>query len=94
MRPENLMLTVRKVLAWRVRKPDLPLLLDSTADIVDAVLQDESGGLEHNALRLVYAAAIQRYDTFLFISQLKALVLFLGPPRCVVLSFVIAPITI
>ncbi|RYN42802.1 hypothetical protein AA0112_g1251 [Alternaria arborescens] len=55
---------VNKVFAWRLRKPDgLPLLLDSTADIVDVVLQDARGGLEHNALRLLYATAISRFVT-------------------------------
>ncbi|KAL1797806.1 hypothetical protein ACET3X_004412 [Alternaria dauci] len=55
---------VNKVFAWRLRKPDgLPLLLDSTADIVDVVLQDTRGGLQHNALRLLYATAISRFIT-------------------------------
>ncbi|KAG9191128.1 hypothetical protein G6011_09216 [Alternaria panax] len=55
---------VNKVFAWRLRKPDgLPLLLDSTADIVDVVLQDARGGLQHNALRLLYATAISRFIT-------------------------------
>ncbi|KAF2273158.1 Las1-domain-containing protein [Westerdykella ornata] len=53
---------VDRVLAWRARKPELPLLLDSTADLVDAVLQDEAG-LEASALRLVYAAAVARFIT-------------------------------
>lgn len=48
------------MLAWRTRKYKIPLLLESTADIVDAVLQDERGMLPHNALRLVYATAISR----------------------------------
>jgi ribosomal biogenesis protein LAS1 len=52
---------VNKVFAWRLRKPDgLPLMLDSTADIVDVVVQDERGGLAHNRLRLLYATALSR----------------------------------
>ncbi|KAF2659679.1 Las1-domain-containing protein [Lophiostoma macrostomum CBS 122681] len=54
---------VHKILTWRIRQPELPLLLDSTADIVDAVLQDERCGLGHNAMRLVYATAISRFIT-------------------------------
>ncbi|KAF1355830.1 Las1-domain-containing protein [Lizonia empirigonia] len=54
---------VNKVLAWRARKESLPLLLDSTADIVDVILQDEKGGLKHNACRLLYATAISRFIT-------------------------------
>lgn len=55
---------VNKVFAWRLRKPDgLPLLLDSTADIVDVLLQDEKVELKHNALRLLYATAISRFVT-------------------------------
>lgn len=50
-----------KVFAWRLRKPDgLPLLLDSTADIVDVLLQEDKADLNHNALRLLYATAISR----------------------------------
>lgn len=57
--------------AWRLRKPDgLPLLLESTADVVDVVLQEESGGLRHNALRLLYAAAISRFVTGLADTQI------------------------
>ncbi|KAF2646203.1 Las1-domain-containing protein [Massarina eburnea CBS 473.64] len=52
---------VNKILTWRIRKHDLPLLLESTADIVDAVVQDERNQLTHHALRLVYATAISRY---------------------------------
>ncbi|KAJ4362295.1 rRNA-processing protein las1 [Neocucurbitaria cava] len=63
---------VNKVLAWRMRKPDgLPLLLDSTADIVDVVLQDERGGLKHNAMRLLYATAISRFVTGLADTQIE-----------------------
>jgi hypothetical protein len=52
---------VNKVFAWRLRKPDgLPLMLDSTADIVDVVVQDERGGLAHNRLRLLYSTALSR----------------------------------
>ncbi|KAF2848123.1 Las1-domain-containing protein [Plenodomus tracheiphilus IPT5] len=55
---------VSKVFAWRLRKPDgLPLLLDSTADISDVILQDERDELKHNALRLLYATAISRVET-------------------------------
>ncbi|KAF2126538.1 Las1-domain-containing protein [Dothidotthia symphoricarpi CBS 119687] len=62
---------INKVLAWRSRKPDLPLLLDSTADIVDVVLQDERGLLAHNALRLLYATAISRFITGLADTQIE-----------------------
>ncbi|CAO2655154.1 Nn.00g102180.m01.CDS01 [Neocucurbitaria sp. VM-36] len=63
---------VNKVFAWRIRKPDgLPLLLDSTADIVDVILQDERGGLKHNALRLLYATAISRFVTGLADTQIE-----------------------
>ncbi|OAL46715.1 Las1-domain-containing protein [Pyrenochaeta sp. DS3sAY3a] len=63
---------VNKVLAWRLRKPNgLPLLLDATVDIVDVVLQDERGGLKHNALRLLYATAISRFITGLLDTQLE-----------------------
>lgn len=48
------------MLAWRARKESLPLLLESTADIVDVILQDEVGDLKHNACRLLYATAISR----------------------------------
>ncbi|KAI4960744.1 hypothetical protein J4E86_002369 [Alternaria arbusti] len=62
---------VNKVFAWRLRKPDgLPLLLDSTADIVDVVLQDARGELQHNALRLLYATAISRFITGLADTQI------------------------
>ncbi|KAF2004308.1 Las1-domain-containing protein [Amniculicola lignicola CBS 123094] len=54
---------VDRVLAWRIRKQELPLLLESTADIVDAVLQDGKGWLQDNALKLVYAGAIARFVT-------------------------------
>ncbi|KAF2745010.1 Las1-domain-containing protein [Sporormia fimetaria CBS 119925] len=53
---------VDKVLAWRARKPDIPLLLDSTADLVHAVLMDEEG-MEMESLRMVYAAALARFTT-------------------------------
>ncbi|KAI2484001.1 cell morphogenesis protein las1 [Pyrenophora tritici-repentis] len=63
---------VNKVFAWRLRKPEgLPLLLDSTADIVDVVLQDERSGLGHNALRLLYATAISRFVTGLADTQIE-----------------------
>ncbi|KAL6704278.1 rRNA-processing protein las1 [Coniothyrium glycines] len=63
---------VNKVFAWRLRKPDgLPLLLDSTADIVDVMLQDERAGLTHNALRLLYATAISRFVTGLADTQIE-----------------------
>ncbi|CAA9959762.1 hypothetical protein PTMSG1_03170 [Pyrenophora teres f. maculata] len=63
---------VNKVFAWRLRKPEgLPLLLDSTADIVDVVLQDERAGLAHNALRLLYATAISRFVTGLADTQIE-----------------------
>ncbi|KAH6876026.1 Las1-like-domain-containing protein [Alternaria rosae] len=62
---------VNKVFAWRLRKPDgLPLLLDSTADIVDVVLQDARSELPHNALRLLYATAISRFITGLADTQI------------------------
>ncbi|KAF2681542.1 Las1-domain-containing protein [Lentithecium fluviatile CBS 122367] len=60
---------VNKILAWRARKLELPLLLESTADIVDAVLQDERGRLGHNVLRMVYATAISRFVTGLSDTQ-------------------------
>ncbi|EUC46235.1 hypothetical protein COCMIDRAFT_93388 [Bipolaris oryzae ATCC 44560] len=62
---------VNKVFAWRLRKPDtLPLLLESTADIVDVILQDGRGGLQHNALRLLYATALSRFVTGLADTQI------------------------
>ncbi|KAL6151571.1 rRNA-processing protein las1 [Exserohilum turcicum] len=62
---------VRKVFAWRLRKPDgLPLLLESTADIVDVMLQDARGSLPHNALRLLYATALSRFVTGLADTQI------------------------
>lgn len=62
---------VSKVFAWRLRKPDgLPLLVDSTADIVDVILQDERAELQHNALRLLYATAISRFITGLADTQI------------------------
>ncbi|KAF1846916.1 Las1-domain-containing protein [Cucurbitaria berberidis CBS 394.84] len=61
-----------KVFAWRLRKPDgLPLLLESTADIVDVLLQDERAELKHNALRLLYATAISRFVTGLADTQIE-----------------------
>ncbi|OSS43346.1 hypothetical protein B5807_11920 [Epicoccum nigrum] len=54
---------VNKVLAWRARKESLPLLLESTADVVDVVVQDEKGDLTHNTTRLLYATAISRFIT-------------------------------
>ncbi|KAF1957799.1 Las1-domain-containing protein [Byssothecium circinans] len=60
---------VNKIFAWRVRKHELPLLLESTADIVDAVIQDELGLLPHHALRLVYATTISRFITGLADTQ-------------------------
>ncbi|KAF2873820.1 Las1-like-domain-containing protein [Massariosphaeria phaeospora] len=54
---------VNKVFAWRVRKQELPLLLESTADLVDAVLQDERNVLPHNSLRLLYSTAVSRFIT-------------------------------
>ncbi|XP_014556291.1 hypothetical protein COCVIDRAFT_100247 [Bipolaris victoriae FI3] len=62
---------VNKVFAWRLRKPDaLPLLLESTADIVDVILQNGRGGLQHNALRLLYATALSRFVTGLADTQI------------------------
>ncbi|KNG47839.1 Las1-domain-containing protein [Stemphylium lycopersici] len=62
---------VNKVFAWRLRKPDgLPLLLESTADILDVILQDGRGGLQHNALRLLYATALSRFVTGLADTQI------------------------
>ncbi|KAF2997134.1 rRNA-processing protein las1 [Curvularia kusanoi] len=54
---------VNKVLAWRARKESLPLLLESTVDVVDVMIQDEKGVLDHNAKRLLYATAISRFIT-------------------------------
>ena len=51
-----------------MRKLELPLLLESTADLVDAVLQDERGELQLNALRMVYATAVSRYVPFVYAS--------------------------
>ncbi|KAL5119926.1 rRNA-processing protein las1 [Pleosporales sp. CAS-2024a] len=62
---------VNQVFAWRSRKPDgLPLLLDSTADIVDVVLQDQRDALKHNSLRLLYATALARFITGLADTQI------------------------
>ncbi|KAF1829114.1 Las1-domain-containing protein [Decorospora gaudefroyi] len=63
---------VNKLFAWRLRKPQdgLPLLLDSTADIVHVVLSDERGGLGHNSLRLLYATAVSRTN-YRFITGLS-----------------------
>ncbi|KAF1965647.1 Las1-domain-containing protein [Bimuria novae-zelandiae CBS 107.79] len=58
-----------KVLAWRGRKLELPLLLESTADIVEARLRDEKQELASNALRLLYATAISRFVTGLLDTQ-------------------------
>jgi hypothetical protein len=52
---------------------ELPLLLESTADLVDAVLQDEKGDVPLNALRMVYATAISRYVFFQHIRVLDVL---------------------
>lgn len=58
-----------QVLAWRARKLELPLLLESTADIVEAKLHDEAQDLPTHALRLVYATAISRFVTGLLDTQ-------------------------
>ncbi|KAH8725939.1 Las1-like-domain-containing protein [Phaeosphaeriaceae sp. PMI808] len=63
---------INKIFAWRSRKQDgLPLLLDSTADIVDVILQDEKNELKHNALRLLYATALSRFITGLADTQIE-----------------------
>ncbi|KAF2705985.1 Las1-domain-containing protein [Pleomassaria siparia CBS 279.74] len=68
---------VHKIFAWKLRKDDqIPLLLESTADLVDVQLQDERGGLKHNALRLLYATAVSRFvtglsDTLIDLSRLR-----------------------
>lgn len=49
-----------QIIAWRARKIELPLLLESTADIVEAKLRDGKQGVPSHALRLVYATAISR----------------------------------
>ncbi|KAK7192248.1 las1 protein [Paraphaeosphaeria sporulosa] len=54
---------VNKIIAWRARKLELPLLLESTADIVEAKLRDGKQGVPSHALRLVYATAISRFVT-------------------------------
>lgn len=46
------------------------MLLESTADIVDVILQDGRGGLQHNALRLLYATALSRFVTGLADTQI------------------------
>ncbi|KAF2027431.1 cell morphogenesis protein-like protein Las1 [Setomelanomma holmii] len=62
---------VNKVFAWRLRKPEgLPLLLDSSADIIDVILQDQKNELKHNALRLLYATALSRFITGLADTQI------------------------
>lgn len=52
---------VTKVLAWRLRRAELPLLLESTADMVEATLRDDQGELSSSTLKLLYATAISRY---------------------------------
>ncbi|KAL1604843.1 rRNA-processing protein las1 [Paraconiothyrium brasiliense] len=54
---------VNKVHAWRARKFELPLLLESTADIAEATLRDEDQTLASHTLRLTYATAIARFVT-------------------------------
>jgi ribosomal biogenesis protein LAS1 len=49
-----------QIIAWRARKLELPLLLESTADIVEAKLRDGQQGVPSHALRLVYATAVSR----------------------------------
>lgn len=51
-----------QVIAWRIRNPDLPLLLESTAAIVEARLREEQGKLPLSALKLVFATAVSRCD--------------------------------
>ncbi|PVI01481.1 Las1-domain-containing protein [Periconia macrospinosa] len=60
---------VEKVFAWRNRKLELPLLLESTADIVDATVQDDMGVLDVSAVRLVYGIAVSRFITGLADTQ-------------------------
>ncbi|PSN66077.1 Las1-domain-containing protein [Corynespora cassiicola Philippines] len=60
---------VNKVSAWRSRKQEIPLLLDSTADLVDVVLQDDQDKVPHGSLRLLYATAISRFITGLSDTQ-------------------------
>ncbi|KAF2439060.1 Las1-domain-containing protein, partial [Karstenula rhodostoma CBS 690.94] len=60
---------VNKIIAWRARKLELPLLLESTADIVEAKLRDGKHGVPSHALRLVYATAISRFVTGLLDTQ-------------------------
>ncbi|KAF2785454.1 Las1-domain-containing protein, partial [Melanomma pulvis-pyrius CBS 109.77] len=67
---------VNKVFAWRARKLQIPLLLDSTADLVLVGLVEERGRLEHQALRLLYATAVSRFitgvsDTLIELTRLR-----------------------
>lgn len=54
-------LILPQIIAWRARKLELPLLLESTADIVEAKLRDGEQSVPPHALRLIYASAIARY---------------------------------
>ncbi|KAF2011295.1 Las1-domain-containing protein [Aaosphaeria arxii CBS 175.79] len=54
---------VRMVQAWKLRKTELPLLLESTADLVDAEIQDQRGVLEASSLKLIFGGAIARFIT-------------------------------
>ncbi|KAF2264800.1 Las1-domain-containing protein [Lojkania enalia] len=51
---------VDKILAWRVRCGEIPLMLESTADLVGAVVKDEQG---EGGVRMEYAMAVARFAT-------------------------------
>lgn len=58
-----------QVIAWRLRRAELPLLLESTADIVEALWRDDQGELPSSTLKLLYATAISRFVTGLLDTQ-------------------------
>ncbi|KAH7139173.1 Las1-like-domain-containing protein [Dendryphion nanum] len=64
---------VDKVRAWKIRKRELPLLLEATADLVEAGLAEETtdGQLGHYGLRLLYGGAVSRFVTGFADTQLQ-----------------------
>ncbi|KAF2806506.1 Las1-domain-containing protein [Mytilinidion resinicola] len=54
---------VNQVLAWRTRKADFPLALESTCVLVEATVQDGGGVLSTHSVRMLYASAISRFVT-------------------------------